>query len=445
MPDRKDAMSPSTHDGQHHKRIGQILRNKGALTDRQLRQALAQQHATGGPAPPPRLGEICSDRGWCSSAQVADALRQQHEAIFADTTLGHILLTQNHVTLGQLQDALDLQVEVNAPLGQTLVAMGACTQEVVKAAIERQQQRRSSSLRNLNAASFGAYSITEILVNQELDLLIREEDACACDECRANALAIALNTLPPRYVTDRRLLALFVDRFRAESLDLIRQRTRLAVRRVHNRPKSSHHRRITPPELDPRQLLEHPLPTRVVERHAHLTAQDIEALFGPGHQLTPWSPTSQPRHFAARETIHVIGPKGSLERVRVMGPPARHTRLEVTGPDLFLLGRPTNPLETHPEPLAVTLWGPRGAVMKEDLVRRIAPHVHLSPAEAERLALSEGQTVAARVRGRAAATIQDVPLRIADDFLLELHLPADQAPSRCPLAELLLPQPAQTT
>ncbi len=427
---------------EHHKRIGQILVKKGALTDQQLREALDEQQAAQGPAGPARLGEICSSRGWCSSSQVAEALREQHEAIFTDTTLGHILLAEGHITLGQLQEALDLQVEVNAPLGETLVAMGACTPDVVEAAIERQQQSRSSSLRNLSAASFGAYNITEIIVNQELDSVIREEGACGCDECRANTLALALNTLPPRYVTDRRLLALFVDRFRAESLDLIRQRIRLAARRVHSRPKSSHHRRPAPADLDPRQLVEHPVPTRVVERHAHLAVEDIEALFGAGHKLTPWSPTSQPGHFAARETVHVIGPKGALERVRIIGPPVEHTRLEVTGPDLFLLGRSNDLLETDSDPLSVTLWGPRGAVMRDDVVCRLTPHVHLSVADAQRLGLEEGQRVAARIRGRSATVIEDVPLKIAEDFLLELHLPADETASRCPLAELLIPQPA---
>jgi len=427
---------------EHGKRIGQILINKGALSEDQLRQALDEQQSLES-APP--LGEICSRHGWCSSSQVAEALREQHQAIFSETTLGHILLSEGHITLGQLQEALDLQLEVNAPLGQTLVAMGACTPEIIEAAIERQRQTRSFSLRNLTAAAFGAFNITEIIVNQELDSVIREEGACGCDECRANTLAIALNTLPPRYVTDRRLLALFVERFRAESLDLIRQRVRLAARRVQSRPKSSHHRPTKPPALDTRQVLEHPLPTRVVERHAHLSAEDIEALFGPGHQLTPWSPTSQPAHFAARETIHVIGPKGALERVRVIGPPTQRTRVEVTGPDLFLLGRPASVLDAQPEPLSVTLWGPAGTVIKDDAIERLVPHVHLSVSDAERLGLEEGQRVVARVRGKAAATIEDVPLKIADDFLLELHLPADETASRCPLADLLIPQTVETT
>jgi len=418
-------------------RIGELLRRSGCLTDEQLQEALAEQrgHAPTDPAAP--VGEICASHGWCTSADVAAALHEQHAAIFRDTTLGHLLLAQGRLTLRQLEAALDAQAELNAPLGQVLVSEGFCSPEDVHGAVDLQQQRRNSSLCNFAASRFHTWNVIEIVVNQELDDVLREEEACGCDECRANALALALNSLPPRYVSDQRQLLLFVERFRAESLELIRERTRLAVRRVQERPKSVQHTRGgRGAGCEPQAG--HPLPVRRIERHAHLSQGDVEALFGPGHQLRRWKGVSQPGCFAARETIHVIGPKGTLERVRVIGPAAAASRVEVTGPDLFLLGRD----EASPAPtVQATLWGPHGAVKKHDALVRIVDHIHVSPGEAEGLHLSPGEAVEVRIHGRRPCVLERVAVQIAEGFRLELHLPADEGASRNPRAELLLPLP----
>ena len=40
-----------------------------------------------------------------------------------------------------------------------------------------------------------------------------------------------------------------------------------------------------------------PVPAEVSARHVHLTQQDVETLFGKGHQLTPKRDLSQPGQF----------------------------------------------------------------------------------------------------------------------------------------------------
>lgn len=221
-------------------RIGQLLVHSGCVTEEQLGEALDEQAARSaldGPAP---LGEICARRGWCSMGDVATAVRTQQEAVFRDTTLGHLLVSHGHLSLEHLDQALATQEELHASLGEILIAKGFCSPGQVQSAIELQTQRRNSAIRHLTAYAFNTFNVTEILVNQELDAIRRDEGACPCDECRANALAIALNSLPTRYVSDHRLLLLYVDRFRAESLDLIRQRIRVAVQRVAASPKAAH-------------------------------------------------------------------------------------------------------------------------------------------------------------------------------------------------------------
>jgi acetate kinase len=63
-----------------------------------------------------------------------------------------------------------------------------------------------------------------------------------------------------------------------------------------------------------------PIPIAISARHVHLDRAAMDALFGPGSELTPAKPLSQPGQYAAEERVTVIGPRGRLERVRVLGP-----------------------------------------------------------------------------------------------------------------------------
>lgn len=44
-------------------------------------------------------------------------------------------------------------------------------------------------------------NITEILANQKLEVLLKDNDCCKCDKCKEDMLAYALNKLPPSYVS----------------------------------------------------------------------------------------------------------------------------------------------------------------------------------------------------------------------------------------------------
>jgi acetate kinase len=76
-----------------------------------------------------------------------------------------------------------------------------------------------------------------------------------------------------------------------------------------------------------RQLLEsrqqpaasHRIPIAVSARHVHLSHTAVEQLFGPGHQLTLERVLAQKDGWAAKETVELIGPQGSFQKVRVLG------------------------------------------------------------------------------------------------------------------------------
>ena len=73
-------------------------------------------------------------------------------------------------------------------------------------------------------------------------------------------------------------------------------------------------------------------------RHVHLSAQDIETLFGAGATLTEKKPLSQPGQFACEERVTLVGPKKTIPNVIVLGPARPATQVEVSLTDARALG-----------------------------------------------------------------------------------------------------------
>ena len=80
------------------------------------------------------------------------------------------------------------------------------------------------------------------------------------------------------------------------------------------------------------------IPVGVSNRHVHLTAEDLEKLFGAGYELTKLKDLSQPGQFACKETVTVCGPKGAIEKVRILGPVRKASQIEILAGDCFKLG-----------------------------------------------------------------------------------------------------------
>jgi acetate kinase len=172
------------------------------------------------------------------------------------------------------------------------------------------------------------------------------------------------------------------------------------------------------------------IPVAVSARHAHLSAATVERLFGVGYRLHKRADLSQPGQYSAEETVTLIGPRGRVERVRLMGPPRGEDQVEISRSDEFVLGvdapvRLSGDLAGTP---GITLEGPRGRATLERGVICARRHIHMSPADAARLGVRDGQLVQVRVDSeRRDLTFADVIVRVADSFRLELHLDSDEA------------------
>ncbi len=173
-----------------------------------------------------------------------------------------------------------------------------------------------------------------------------------------------------------------------------------------------------------------PVPIGVSARHVHLSAEHVAALFGPGHELAPRNPLSQPGQFAAEETLVVAGPRGALEQVRVLGPARGKSQVELATTDCLAIGIPaavrdSGDIAGSP---GVVLIGPLGSVALPEGAIVAARHLHMTALDARHLGIADGDLVAVIAgAGRRAAMFDRVVCRVSDSYRLELHLDTDEA------------------
>jgi len=172
-----------------------------------------------------------------------------------------------------------------------------------------------------------------------------------------------------------------------------------------------------------------PFLVEVSAHHIHLTQEHVEALFGKGHQLTKQSDLSQPGHYACKEQLAVVGPKGRIERVRILGPARKYTQVEIAMTEQFKLG-------THPpiresgdiaDTPGCTLESPTGSVKIDRGVICALRHVHMSPADALRYGVRDKSFVRVRITGDRELVFGDVLVRVDPKFSLAMHIDTDEA------------------
>ncbi len=173
-----------------------------------------------------------------------------------------------------------------------------------------------------------------------------------------------------------------------------------------------------------------PIPIAISARHVHLTPEAVAALFGPGHELTPRNPLSQPGQFACEETVDLIGPKRTIERVRVLGPVRPACQVEVSRTDEFFLGldapvRASGDVKGTP---GITLRGPAGTLTIKEGVICAARHIHMTPEDALAYGVKDKDVVEVAVSGGTRDLIfGDVLVRVSPEFRLEMHVDTDEA------------------
>lgn len=170
------------------------------------------------------------------------------------------------------------------------------------------------------------------------------------------------------------------------------------------------------------------IPVEISAHHVHLSQADVEALFGPGHQLTPMHELSQPGQYACEEKVHLVGPKGRIANVRVLGPTRKETQVEIAMTEQFKLGvqppiRQSGDLSGTP---GLTLEGPHGSTQIERGVICAQRHIHMSPDDALRFRVRDNTVVRVRIAGERELIFGDVVVRVNPAFRLAMHIDTDE-------------------
>jgi acetate kinase len=172
-----------------------------------------------------------------------------------------------------------------------------------------------------------------------------------------------------------------------------------------------------------------PIPIGISAHHVHLSQAHVEALFGPGRELTFKLPLTQPGQFACEETVDLVSSKGRVSRVRVLGPARNATQVEISRTECFSLGiqapiRMSGDLSATP---GIRIEGSAGAVEIEEGVICARRHLHASPEEALMLGLRDKDEVSIRVTGERPVVFGDVAVRVHPEYRLDVHVDTDEA------------------
>lgn len=165
-------------------------------------------------------------------------------------------------------------------------------------------------------------------------------------------------------------------------------------------------------------------------RHVHVTQEALEILFGKGYELTKKKDLSQPGQFACEERVTVVGPKKELPGVSILGPVRPETQVELSATDARSIGiaAPIRESADIAGSGACKLVGPAGEIEISEGVIVAKRHIHLTPADAEELGVTDKQIVWVKVTTpERSAILGDVVCRVSEKYARAMHIDTDES------------------
>lgn len=165
-------------------------------------------------------------------------------------------------------------------------------------------------------------------------------------------------------------------------------------------------------------------------RHIHVTSEALKILMGPEAELACRKALSQPGQFLSFTKLDLVGPRKTISGVSILGPCRKINQVEVSKTDARTLGveAPIRESGDIKGSAPIKIVGPKGELdLKEGLI--IAKrHLHMTPKDAERFAVKDGQIVSVRVLTKERrAVLDDVVVRVGTNYSLAFHIDTDEA------------------
>ena len=170
------------------------------------------------------------------------------------------------------------------------------------------------------------------------------------------------------------------------------------------------------------------IPIGVSGRHAHLSQEHLEVLFGKGYELTVMKELSQPGQFACEEKIDVVSPAGRIQAgVRILGPVRKASQVEISRSDA-IRSKFVAPVRSSGDVAgsgACRLVGPKGEVELTEGVIVADRHIHFSLDDAKSFNVSDGDIVSIEIEGKKPGILGNVLCRVSNKFALDCHIDTD--------------------
>ena len=174
-------------------------------------------------------------------------------------------------------------------------------------------------------------------------------------------------------------------------------------------------------------------------RHIHLTAEAVEVLYGAGAELMVKKMLSQPGQFAtANEKIKLVGPKGEM-MVSVLGPTRPANQIELSYTDARALGLKNVPVRESGDVAGtpgLKMVGPAGELEVAEGAIIAKRHIHMTPADAEGLGVTNGQVVKVLVKSERTTIFDDVVVRVSPSYALAMHIDTDECNAAAAFGEI---------
>ncbi len=170
-------------------------------------------------------------------------------------------------------------------------------------------------------------------------------------------------------------------------------------------------------------------------RHIHLSKEAVDTLFGKDYELTVKKELSQPGQYACAEKLVVVGPKGTL-KASILGPTRKASQVELSLTDARTIGV-TAPIRESGDIAgsgACKLVNPETGAELELTEGVIAAkrHIHLTPAAALEMGVSDKQIVSVKLDTKERACILgDVVVRVHETYAPAMHIDTDEANAAC--------------
>ena len=166
-------------------------------------------------------------------------------------------------------------------------------------------------------------------------------------------------------------------------------------------------------------------------RHVHLSREDINTLYGHGYQLTSVKELSQPGQYACAERLTITGPKNSIKNVVILGPERSKTQVEISLTDALTLGiktpvRLSGDISNTPG-IVITNANNGASIEKNEGLIVAKRHIHMTPEDAVRFNVNNGELVKVKVFGERPVILEGVDIRVDKNFRTAMHIDYDEA------------------